>query len=301
VLQPLPARAAIHDLLAVGHPTTHGPTPPCPPLSSCGAGCVGPMWAWAYRSPQGLRAIVRLPLGRLAIVAPTYAAPHLVTWGAAAEEDDDASDRIANPHALRTRLAASAHPCLMCQRGAVHEQPGDGDCEDGWLIVTQCAHPAVAAARRAVAATLPAFLVDLVAALRREHIAISDGALPRYEPVAGWLTSNLTNGPDPMELASVETRWLLFRCLAMATWTAAAAHADHPVASAMGTVFDHATLPPPRLRRVATMWAKWAGKSLQRVIAARCGAYTAATAARRARGVVLDDSDHDADDGAAAL
>jgi len=84
MLQPLPAHAAIHDLLAVGHPTTHGPMPPCPPLPLCGIAGVGPMWAWADRPPRWLRAIVRLPLGQLAIVTPPYAASPLVSWGAAA-------------------------------------------------------------------------------------------------------------------------------------------------------------------------------------------------------------------------
>ena len=289
----VPARAALHDLQAVGHPTTHPQPPTGPPLSANGVGGVGPLWAYASRPATALRPIIRLPLGRLTVILHPFAAPHLTAAaaaGAGAGAGEGAGEgaaprRYDNVHALRAKLATIAHPCLLCQRGAVLERAGDAAVEDGWHIVTQCGHPGVAAARRAVASSAPAFLRRLIAALRQAHQSVHEGALPPYAPIADAVLAAVSGaGEGALDMASQEGRWILFRLLAVAPWPAAAAADSHTVVRGLGRIFDLTVLPRQHLRRIATSWCSWAARSIRRVLAARRAAYTAATAARAGRG-----------------
>jgi hypothetical protein len=94
------------------------------------------------------------------------------------------------------------------------------------------------------------------------------GVTPEGVPVAG---------APALDWSSPELRFVLFRFLAVSTFSAAAAAPGHQLVRLLGSVFDRVTAKPHKLRPVANVWAGFAGSA----VAGLFRAWNTAFAARR--------------------
>ena len=87
-------------------------------------------------------------------------------------------------------------------------------------------------------------------------------------------------GAPALDWSSPELRFVLYRFLAVSTFSAAAAAPGHQLVRLLGSVFDRVTAKPHKLRPVANVWAGFAGTA----VAGLFQAWNTAFAARRVVG-----------------
>jgi hypothetical protein len=85
-------------------------------------------------------------------------------------------------------------------------------------------------------------------------------------------------GAPDLDWSSPELRFVLYRFLAVTTFSASAAAPDHYLVRLIGSIFDGVTAKPHKLRPVANAWAGFAGSA----VAGLFRAWNTAFVARRA-------------------
>jgi hypothetical protein len=87
-------------------------------------------------------------------------------------------------------------------------------------------------------------------------------------------------GAPALDWSTPELRFVLWRTLNVATFSAAVAAPTHHLVRQLGGVFDNTTAKPHKLRPVANAWCSFAGSSVDRLF----GAWNAAFVSLRAAG-----------------
>ena len=166
--------------------------------------------------------------------------------------------------------------------------------EDPFHVLTECTHPDVVAVRdgitsrhslprkivRTCESMLEASSVPRSSALQRQ--SMRNAALEAVGQLSRMLgvTSDGTPVPGAPDLdwSSPELRFVLYRFLAVSTFSASAAAPDHYLVRLIGSIFDGVTAKPHKLRPVANAWAGFAGSA----VAGLFRAWNTAFVARRA-------------------
>jgi len=217
----------------------------------------------AQLPPRLLAAVIKLALGRLALFLSPCSPPHMKGAGGAPAEPGDlaAHDRAA--------IGRTAWPCLLC-RGA------RSTYDDPWHLINECVNATVLTARTSTRASAPAIMTAILAEVELAHRRTG-------------ISAELQAAIDTARSALPDTDWqggdgefVLFRLLAVLPFPAAAAAPAHPLAAALGRVFDTTRLHHQHLGRLATRWVRWASRSLHTLITARITAYTIRTREWRA-------------------
>ena len=268
----VPPRAALHDTLALGATADMDVSAP-PPLSQLGPGGSRPLVVLAQLPPRLLAAVIKLPLGRLALFLSPCSPPHMKgargAGGAPAEPGNlSAHDRAA--------IGRTAWPCLLC-RGA------RSTYDDPWHLINECENATVLAARAVVRRSAPAIVTAILAEVEAAHRRTGVPAALQAALAVARSALSATNGTGG------DCEFVLFRLLAVLPFPAAAAAPAHPLAAALGRVFDNTRLHHQHLGRLATRWVRWASRGLRILVTARTTAYIACTRAWRASQAVLVD------------
>lgn len=123
--------------------------------------------------------------------------------------------------------------------------------------ITECAYPPMVALRREVTGTLPAMvqhLTRMALDATRADIAMAAGLeLPELHP------AHVRAAADAQDWTSPEGKFVLFRLLIVAPWTAASPHLPPgPLTRALGELFDAFTAKNHLARPARNMWLSWA-------------------------------------------
>jgi hypothetical protein len=196
----------------------------------------------------------------------------------------------APPPAESPEFAAWAHEandlgasCTLC--GASPEDP--------FHVLVECTHPDVVAVRDGITSrpSLPRKIVRICEALLEASSVPRSSALQRQamRNAAREALHQLSHalgvtsegvpvpGAPALDWSSPELRFVLYRFLAVSTFSAAAAAPGHQLVRLLGSVFDRVTAKPHKLRPVANVWAGFAGTA----VAGLFQAWNTAFAARR--------------------
>jgi hypothetical protein len=169
----------------------------------------------------------------------------------------------------RAAIGRTAWPCLLC-RGARR------DCDDPWHIINECENATVLAVRSSVRRSAPAIVTAILTEVELAHRRTGAPAALQTALVAARSTL-----PDADWLGG-DGEFVLFRLLAVLPFPASAAASTHPLAAALGRVFDATCLHHHHLGRLATRWVRWASRGVHTLVTARIAAYTARTREWRA-------------------
>jgi len=171
--------------------------------------------------------------------------------------------------------------------------------EDPYHIICECTHPDVVAVRASItsitgAPSLPRKLVQFCKGVleassvpgtsAEQQLVMYDAAQSEVARLSEALGMTPDGDPLPgvpaLDWSTPELRFVLWRTLNVATFSAAVAAPTHHLVRQLGCIFDYTTAKPHKLRPVANAWCSFAGSSVDRLF----GAWNAAFMALRAAG-----------------
>ena len=235
-------------------------------LATRGPGCCGGLLSQISRMHNlhtKLRALAAVRRGRKGMLDPPIAAPGRTFSESLAVENaeagasgvdswEGAKSRASRLGAERRVEAAACPPCTLC--GA--------DAEDPYHVLVACSDPSTVAARAAFTADAPERLGRLMRlCVLPPHVVERLSFRRRFDELGRResLIEHVEQLARSIDWSSADGKFVLFRLLAVATWSSRPCRADMPLSRAIAGIFESPEyeLKNHHVRPLANAWANW--------------------------------------------
>ena len=272
-----PGSRHLDDLLWAGaqHPSLLGPRPTHTALSVLGpygSGNIGSIVSDPHLDRRFLKTLSHLALGRpglLLLCSADRSALRTLRGAPAADPSMSTNARLAS-------ILNSPSTCPLC-----NGHTASGEISPTHVLL-DCGDPAVSAARALAIQSVPSILVAITALAYKA--STEEAAHTADRITAERLRSRLDESNQMLGQLlpqcfratgaplSTEERFVLFRLLLAIPWSSTPSAVPSPsilptaqppssLAAALGYLFDHTYAAHHRLRSLANMWVRWAGRN----------------------------------------